>query len=268
MAVQISLKVIEINNKDNIQDCFILYKSLEKNIQSISGNNKKNKISNKEIGYFNIKIIYSITWFIISQFIRLISIPYPFDKNHQEIIESINKIDENCGIHLANIDINNFILHKKSKEPNFQYLKELLLEKDEEIFYFEYNSFNKILDIIYSKLFEKKSSLHIFFDNQTSNLNLKNLDKSVSKVSDNITEIQDISLINQYTNNCNENYIDDISIHIIPQKNDLNNNDNSFINPDKKINLPSSNDNNIATDERMLSNSFTNDENPFQSIKI
>ena len=268
MAVQISLKVIEINNKDNIQDCFILYKSLEKNIQSISGNNKKNKKSNKEIGYFNIKIIYSITWFIISQFIRLISIPYPFDKNHQEIIESINKIDENCGKHIANIDINNFILYKKSKEPNFQYLKELLLEKDEEIFYFEYNSFNKILDIIYSKLFEKTSFLHIFFDNQTSNLNLNNLDKSVSKVSENITEIQDISLINHYTNNCNENYIDDISIHIIPQKNDLNNIDNSFINPDHKIKLPSSNDNAISTNERILNNSSTNDGNPFQSIKI
>jgi hypothetical protein len=87
-------------------------------------------------------------------------------------------------------------------------------------------------------------------------------------VSDNITEIQDISLINQYTNNCNENYIDDISIHIIPQKNDLNNIDNSFINSNNKIKLPSSYDNIIATDERMLTNSFTNDENPFQNIKI
>ena len=268
MAVQISLTVVEINNKDNIQDCYILFKSLEKNVQNLLGNNKKNKKGNKEIDYFNIKIIYSNTWFIISQFARLISIPYPFDKIHQEILDSINKIDENCGKYLTNIDINNFILYKKSKEPNFQYLKEILLEKEKKASYIEYSSFNKILDIIYSKLFEKKSSLHIFFDNQASNLNSKNLDKSVSKVSDNITEIQDVSLINHYTNNCNENYIDDISIHIIPQKNDLNNNDNSFINPNKKINLPSLNDNNIATDERMLSNSFTNDENPFQSIKI
>jgi hypothetical protein len=67
MAIQISLKVIEINNKDNIiQDCFILYKSLEKNIQFLLGNNKKNKKSNKGIDNFNIKIIYSIIWFIIS----------------------------------------------------------------------------------------------------------------------------------------------------------------------------------------------------------
>ena len=265
MAVQISLKFFEINNKDNIQDCFILYKSIEKNIQFISGKNKK---SNKQIDYFNIKIIYSITWFIISQFIRLINIPYPFNQNNKEMLESINKIDGKCGIYLTNIDINKFILIKKSNEPNFQYLKELLLEKDKEIFYIDNNSFNKILDIIYSKLFEKSSSLHNFFDNQTSNLNSNNLDKSASKVTDNITEIKDISLINHYTNNCNENYIDDISIHIIQQNNDLNNIDNSFINPDNKIKLPFSNDNIITTDERLFNNSINDDENPFQSIKI
>lgn len=265
MAVQISLKLIEINNKDNIQDCFFLFKSIEKSIQSISGKNRK---SNKQIDYFNIKIIYSITWFIISQFIRLINIPYPFNENNKEMLESINKIDGKCGIYLTNIDINKFILIKKSNEPNFQYLKELLLEKDKETFYIDNNSFNKILDIIYSKLFEKNSSLHNFFDNQTSNLNSDNLDKSASKVTDNITEIKDISLINHYTNNCNENYIDDISIHIIQQNNDLNNIDNSFINPDNKIKLPFSNDNIITTDERLFNNSINDDENPFQSIKI
>lgn len=267
MAIQISLKIIEINNKDYIQDCFILYKGLSKSIQSFLANNKKNKKST-EISFFNIKIIYSITCFIISQFIRLIKIPYPFNKNHKEISDSINKIDEKCGINLANIDINNFILYKESIEPNFQYLKELLLEKDKETFYIEYNSFNQILDIIYTKLFGKKSSLNNFFDNQTKNLNSNNIEQSISKVSDSITEINDISFINHYTKNCNENYIDDISIHIIPQKTDFNNIDNSFINPDKKIRFPSYNDNIITTDERLLSNSLTNDENPFQNIKI
>ena len=58
-------------------------------------------------------------------------------------------------------------------------------------------------------------------------------------------------------------------MHIIPQKDDMNNNtDNSFINPDKKIKLPSSEDNIIDTDERMFNNSLTNNENPFQNIKI
>ena len=266
IALQISLKVIEINNKDNIQDCFILYKSIEKNIQSILGTNKK---SNKEIDFFNLKIIYSITFFILIQFIKLIRIPYPLDKNHNEIAESIKNIYEKCGKYLMNIDISKFILYKEPIETNFQYLKELLLAKEKETFYIEYNSFSKILDIVYSKLFGKNASLLIFFDNQAFNLNSNNLDKSISKVTENITEINDISFINHYTNNCNENYIEDISIHIIPQKDDLNNNiDNSFINPDKKIKLPSSEDNIIDTDERMFNNSLTNNENPFQNIKI
>ncbi len=133
------------------------------------------------------------------------------------------------------------------------------------------------MDIIYSKLFGKDTSLHIFFDNQIANskyfynLETNSYNKSISKGSDNITEVQDNSMLNGYNNDLNENYIDDISIQIVEQKNKIKNNDsvseNIFMNNNSKINIPTD-DENLPTDERMLTNSITNEENLFQNIKI
>ena len=96
--------------------------------------------------------------------------------------------------------------------------------------------------------------------------------KSVSKASDNITEVRDNSLINHYNNDFNENFFDDISIHIIEQKNIKKNvnetvNNNLNITHDSKIVIPSNHENS-ETDERFFSNSIANDDQPCQNIKI
>ena len=145
------------------------------------------------------------------------------NKNHHEILDCITKTNEQCGKYLSSIDISNFISYNNSFiVPNLQYLKELLLSKnDKNKFFFNYNNLKQILDIIYSKLFGKDTSLHIFFDNQITNskyfynLETNSYNKSISKGSDNITEVQDNSMLNGYNNDLNENYIDDISIQII-----------------------------------------------------
>ena len=273
MAIQIILIILEINDKNYIQDCFILYKSLQNNVQILLQIDNKN--NDLEVHIFNLKIIYSIIFFILSQFIRLINIPYSINKNNMQILDCINQYNEKSGKYLSDINVPNFIIAKETIEANFQYLKELLLSKDKEndSNFINLNLFKQILDIIYSKLFGKESSLNIFFDNQIPNSNIytndeeNNYDRSVSKFSDNITEPKDNSVINNYANNCNENFIDDISIHIIEQKNKMKNNSNEignlYVNQDSDINIPG----NYISD-RMSSNTFTNDENPCKNIKI
>jgi hypothetical protein len=275
MAIQIILIILEINDKSYIQDCFILYKSLQNNVQLLLEIDNKN-IDN-EVHIFNLKIIYSIIFFILSQFIRLINIPNSINKKSIDILDCINQYNEKSGKYLSNINVPNFIIAKESVETNFQYLKELLLSKDKEndSNFINYNIFKQILDIIYSKLFGKESSLNIFFDNQIPNSNIyshdeeNSYDRSVSKLSDNITEPKDNSIINNYANNCNENFIEEISIQIIEQKNKMKNNSNEignlFVNQDSDINIPG---NYNITSDRMSSKSFTNDENPCKNIKI
>jgi hypothetical protein len=274
MAIQIILIILEINDKSYIQDCFILYKSLQNNVQLLLEIDNKN--NDNEVQLFNVKIIYSIIFFILSQFIRLINIPNSINKKSIDILDCINQYNEKSGKYLSNINVPNFIIAKESIETNFQYLKEILLSKDKEndSNFINYNIFKQILDIIYSKLFGKESSLNIFFDNQIPNSNIyphdeeNSNDRSVSKLSDNITEPKDNSIINNYANNCNENFIEEISVQIIEQKNKMKNNSNEignlFINQDSDINIPG----NYNISDRMSSNTFTNDENPCKNIKI
>ena len=282
MTIQILLTIIEINDTKNyIQDCYILYKSIEKNLKSLLQIQKNKEKGNNKINSFNIKVIYSIIFFILSQFIRLINIPNSMNKNNEDILDYIiNSIDEKSGEYLSTINISNFILHNNNSiKSNIQYLKEILLKNEnKDSFFINYNTLKQILDIIYSKLFGKGTSLHIFFDNQILNskyfynIGGNSVNKSISKASDKITEPKDNSFINHYDNNYNENYIDDISIHIIEQKNRQNNSvnesgDNILMKNDSKINIPFYNEDN-ATDERIMSNNITNDENPFQNLKI
>ena len=144
-----------------------------------------------------------------------------------------------------------------------------------EIFSINSDMFKQILDIIYSKLFGKNSSLNIFFDNQVQNSNyfdnINNItNNSLSKLSDNITEINDNSLINQYKDNLNENYIEDISIQILDSKkksidksNDVNNN---IINKTNSI-IKITSENEIISKDK-LSNSFIIDDKQYNNIKV
>ena len=281
MTVQILLTTIEIGDTKNyIQDSYILYKSIDKNVQSLLQMQKQNENGINEIGSFNLKIIYSIVFFFLKQFTRLINIPNSIEKLNKDILDCIQKIDTKSVKLLSAIQIQNFIVCNNSVEPNMKYLKDILQQNESigtDSFSINYNILKQILDIIYTKLFGKTTSLHIFFDNQILNkkyfynIERTSVNKSLSKASDNITEPKDNSLINYYNNNLNENYIDDISIQIIEPKNKPKNNineiNNLYLSHDSKVNMPCCYENNI-TEERMSNYSLTNDENPYQNIKI
>ena len=278
ITIQIIMKIIDINDSKNyIQDCYILYKSIEINIQMLIDIQKQNENGNNDIDCINLKIIYTIIFFVLVQFIRLINIPNSIKKHHMEILDCINKSNEKYGKLLSSIDVSNFIINNKSNEPNLQYLKDLLSlkEEKEEKICINYNSLKQILDIIYSKLFGKDTSLNIFFDNQIfnskyfNNIGNNSYNRSISKGSINITEVKDNSLINHYDNNYNENYLEDISIHIVEKNKQKNSDDinNLFLSNDSKIKIPFD-DENIISNEKRNSNSLTNDYNQINNIKI
>jgi hypothetical protein len=281
MAVQLLLTTIEIvDTKNYIQDCYILYKSIDKNVQSLLQMQKQNENGNNEIGSINLKVIYTIVFFFLKQFTRLINIPNSIEKLNKDILNCVQKIDTKSEKLLSAIQIQNFIVCNNVVEPNIKYLKEILQANestDTDSFLINYNILKQILDIIYTMLFGKTTSLYIFFDNQILNkkyfynIERTSANKSLSKASDNITEPKDNSLINYYNNNLNENYIDDISIQIIDQKNkpknNLNESNNLYLSHESKVNMPCCYENNI-TEERMSNYSLTNDENPYQNIKI
>ena len=274
-SIQIILKINELNDStNNIQDCYIFYKSLEKNIQTFL----ELKISNNfSIESLHLKIIYSIIFFILSQFIRLINIPNSITKHNTDIINTIKQSQEKIGNFLSSINISNFIvLNNLSDNQNYNYLKELFSSENNENFEINVDIFKQIMDIIYSKLYGKNTSLNIFFDNQILNskyfYNVNNsFDKTLSKLDDNITEVKENSVINQYKDNLEENFIEDISINMLEKKkkvnsiNDINN--NTFIKSKSNIKFPSE-DENIISNDILLTNNYTNDDNQFQNIKI
>ena len=274
-SIQIILKINELNDStNNIQDCYIFYKSLEKNIQTFL----ELKISNNfSIESLHLKIIYSIIFFILSQFIRLINIPNSITKHNTDIINTIKQSQEKIGNFLSSINISNFIvLNNLSDNQNYNYLKELFSSENNENFEINVDIFKQIMDIIYSKLYGKNTSLNIFFDNQILNskyfYNVNNsFDKTLSKLDDNITEVKENSVINQYKDNLEENFIEDISINMLEQKkkvnsiNDINN--NTFIKSKSNIKVPSE-DENIISNDILLTNNYTNDDYQFQNIKI
>ena len=277
-SFQIILKINELNDSNNkIQDCYLFYKSISKNIITLSELVNQKNIGKFKIDSFNLKIIYSVIFFIICQFINLINIPNSILKLNFELIESIKSLNEKCGDLLSKINISNFI--NSNEDQNYNYLKELFTKENTQNFNINDELFKKIMDIIYTKLFDKNSSLNIFFDNQIFNSNYfdnvnnsYNKSISISKISDNITDGKDNSLINQYKDDLNENNIEDISLHILDSKkksnntNDINNT-NIFVKKDSNIKIPLENECDILKD-KLLSNSFTIDDNQFQNIKI
>ena len=132
--------------------------------------------------------------------------------------------------------------------------------------------FKQILDVVNVKLFGINSSLNIFFDNQIPNSNYidnmnNSLNKTLNKLSDNITVVNDNSIINQYKDDSKENNIEDISIHIFDSKKKSINDINTLIKKDSTINFPPDNDN-IISNDKIISNSFTNEDIQYQNIKV
>ena len=273
-SLQIILKINELNSPNNyIQDCFLFYKSLAKNIKTLIDLNISKNINSAKIASINLKIIYSIIFFILCQFINLINIPNSISQLNDQIIATIKQFNEKCANLFSKINISNFIIYNNTSDnQNYFYLKELFSKENDENFSIEQDMFKQILDVVNVKLFGINSSLNIFFDNQIPNSNYidnmnNSLNKTLNKLSDNITIVNDNSIINQYKDDSKENNIEDISIHIFDSKKKSINDINTLIKKDSTINFPPDNDN-IISNDKIISNSFTNEDIQYQNIKV
>ena len=273
-SLQIILKINELNSPNNyIQDCFLFYKSLAKNIKTLIDLDISKNIKSAKIVSINLKIIYSIIFFILCQFINLINIPNSISQLNDQIIATIKTFNETCANLFSKINISNFIIYNNTSDnQNYFYLKELFSKENDENFSIEQDMFKQILDVVNVKLFGINSSLNIFFDNQIHNSNYidnmnNSLNKTLNKLSDNITIVNDNSIINQYKDDSKENNIEDISIHIFDSKKKSINDINTLIKKDSTINFPPDNDN-IISNDKIISNSFTNEDIQYQNIKV
>ena len=273
-SLQIILKINELNSPNNyIQDCFLFYKSLAKNIKTLIDLDISKNIKSAKIVSINLKIIYSIIFFILCQFINLINIPNSISQLNDQIIATIKQFNEKCANLFSKINISNFIIYNNTSDnQNYFYLKELFSKENDENISIEQDMFKQILDVVNVKLFGINSSLNIFFDNQIPNSNYidnmnNSLNKTLNKLSDNITVVNDNSIINQYKDDSKENNIEDISIHIFDSKKKSINDINTLIKKDSIINFPSDNDN-IISNNKIISNSFTNEDIQYQNIKV
>ena len=221
--------------------------------------------------YYSEKIV--IIFFILCQFINLINIPNSISQLNDQIIATIKQFNEKCANLFSKINISNFIIYNNTSDnQNYFYLKELFSKENDENFSIEQDMFKQILDVVNVKLFGINSSLNIFFDNQIPNSNYidnmnNSLNKTLNKLSDNITVVNDNSIINQYKDDSKENNIEDISIHIFDSKKKSINDINTLIKKDSTINFPSDNDN-IISNNKIISNSFTNEDIQYQNIKV
>ena len=273
-SLQIILKINELNSPNNyIQDCFLFYKSLAKNIKTLIDLDISKNINSAKIASINLKIIYSIIFFILCQFINLINIPNSISQLNDQIIATIKQFNEKCANLFSKINISNFIIYNNTSDnQNYFYLKELFSKENDENFSIEQDMFKQILDVVNVKLFGINSSLNIFFDNQIPNSNYidnmnNSLNKTLNKLSDNITIVNDNSIINQYKDDSKENNIEDISMHIFDSKKKSINDINTLIKKDSTINFPPDNDN-IISNDKIISNSFTNEDIQYQNIKV
>ena len=174
----ISIILLILENKKyseddiRITDCECLYKAIEYNLQSLlkDAKLKNSDQSSKDINIdFNVvKFIYNIIFFILCQFKRLFRVPTPMEKIHKEIVEFISKLDEQSGKYLSSIEINNYMNKQtlNEKDTYNQYLTDTLVGQNDSEYSINNTTFKQILEIIYSKLFGRDTSLYIFFDNQ------------------------------------------------------------------------------------------------------
>ena len=169
--IKIMLKIIEKYSVECFGDFGILCLFFGDGIQKLS------KISNKHkvIDFHLLKLSYSILIFLLIQLKKIFRLPTSIKKIHQENIECISNINNDISKYLNEINIelySNTKLNKKIYQDFKQYLKnEIKLDIEPKIF-------RQIIDIIYSKLFGKTSSLFLFLESQNYKISSNNRKKS------------------------------------------------------------------------------------------
>jgi hypothetical protein len=190
--IKLLLYLVEKNSNDCFQDFQILC-----NLMNTGLINLKKDSLKYQVNFYGLKISYSITIFILLQLKNIFKIPNSIVKIHKDIIEEINKIDENISEHLDQMDVEKYLYSKLDKKV-IDNLKNYLQKREN--LDIDTLMFRKILDLIIEKLFGKTSSLFQFLEGQNckiimnDELNKNNLSEDMIKSNYNSNCMNDIEL--------------------------------------------------------------------------
>ena len=232
ILIQIILKIVKKNSIDCLDDfhslCCNMGDSLQKIIKEINYN-----YSSPTRGFI-LKLSYSVIIFILIQLKKIFHFPNSIIKIHQTIIESIAKCDNKIALYIDEIKCEFYNECKLSSEI-YQDFKDYLKENEINNMEIKYDLFDKIINIMYDKLFGNLSSLHLFFEGQNFNSGIQEegVERNITKMS------QD-----------HFDYISHIQMKFTEDKEEVSirkKNDNDF------INIPEFNDIDTVNDKESLS---------------
>ena len=215
--INILIYYIKVYCISYVNSSYIIYKLLSKHYKTFLNEKLEN------YSYIPYLLYYS-TIFIFINLIKIYKLQISFIIIHNDIIENINKLNNNYSNLLNQIDINDLITNDFNKEMSEKFENDLKTNFNVfENFDLDQNSFNRIIDIMYSKIFGNSSELFSFMEPQ-----IKNLEKKLDGISiNNQTEVisEGKNLGDSFFNNLNLN--NDIS-NELKTNNNLNNSENNI----------------------------------------
>ena len=222
--IKIILKIVEKNSIECFEDFQILCKIFGEGLLKIyeTINNYKN------IDFHFLKLTYTVLIFFLIRLKKIFRLPNSIIKIHKDIIEYIKVCNNDISNFLNEINFELFSIAKLTKK-SYQDLKTYL--KNEKKLEVEPKIYRQIIDIIFSKIFGKTSSLFIFLESQ----NFKIINEDVKK-SDTV-EITEGAINSFKTSIVQSNYLNEITLKFVDEKDSnfsLKKNEDSS----QKLNLP------------------------------
>ena len=240
----------------NIQDSYTIYKCLGNKYKSIL--NKQNNGNNLS---FLPYLSYCTTIFIL---MRLLNTPNFFFNIHSSIIEEINNIDKEYCIKFKEIQFEN-IMKKYSNKNIENSLKELYQDlKTYYNYYIEYENdnslFQRIIDVIFTKIFGSSSILITFFNNQFKELGIE---KIIDTINNSTYDSNGTDIITEGNEKFYEKYIkeDTISMKLNEEKNSMNENSIDGFSNEQLIKIPITNSLKIINDNTLIDVFLSGEDN-------
>ena len=195
---------------------------------------------------------------------RLLNTPNLFFNIHSSIIEEINNIDKEYCIKFKEIQYENIM--KKYTNKNIENsLKELYQDlKIYYNYYIEYENdnslFQRIIDVIYTKIFGSSSILITFFTNQFKELGIE---KIIETINNSTYDSNGTDIITEGNEKFYEKYIkeDTISMKLNEEKNSMNENSIDGFSNEQLIKIPITNSLKIINDNTLIDVFLSGEDN-------
>ena len=202
--IKLTLKIIEQYSVDCFEDFQVLCIFFGDSLQKLSKISHKHKI----IDFHFLRLFYTVLIFMLIQLKKIFRLPNSIVRIHKEIIDCIKNCNKDISAYLDEIS-DNIYANSKLNKSVYQDLKKYL--KEDKKYEIDPKQFRQIIDIIYSKLFGKTSSLFIFLESQNCKILMNEEKKDINEITE--------GNISSFANfNTQSNFINDISLKLVEEK--------------------------------------------------